>query len=384
MFVVLTLVIPLIMLVGGGIGFLTEHLAHSETAHLSVLDKTENFYPYLEEQAANSALEVKPYRGEASRDGYLEEVQNQETDGVLVVSRRQLEEGRLELYVDENSDFSTALIREPVNNAAATYRLQQLGLDPEEVYTAIAPVEVDTRTINGEEKSMVDIIIPLAAGGALILSVMLSGQILMYGVIKEKRNRVVELLLSSISSLELLLGKIVGYGALSLAQIGIWVGAGLGVSLAILEMPEINITVATLLPPFLYFFFGYLMFFSIFAALGATMKEAEGGSQAQGLIVIIPVLPLMFSGPLLQAPNAWWAQLISYIPFFTPTTVLLRMGGTSLPLWEIIITLIILILSTALFIFLGARIFEGTILQYDRSAGIKDLKMLFAKKPQNQ
>lgn len=388
MFLVLTLVIPLIMLAAGFIGYITEHLLEDDQVHLSVLDKTGVFLPYLQEQEkdpySDYTLKAAPYHGQTDIKSYREEIEKEDVDALLVVDKESLEKGNLSLYIEGTRSITPHRIENKIENAinkaATSYRIDQMGLEAGQIRQVTAPVKLEKQQITGEDWDLADFIAPVIAGSALIISVILSGQILMYGVIKEKRNRVVEILLSSISSLELLLGKMAGFGALSLAQVSIWLGTGLFAAYTFLEIPEMNLTASHLVPPVLFFFFGYLMFFSIFTALGATMKEAEGGSQAQGLIIVIPVLPLMFSGPLLQAPETTWVKIISHVPFFTPTTVLLRMGVSTLPFWEIATTLSVLILSTALFIYLGSRIFEGTILQYERSAGLKDLKALFVKK----
>jgi len=376
-FLVLTFVIPLIMVAVGGISYLTEQSAQEEGLNLAVVDQTSEFYRYLEDHTEGSPVVIETI--EAESDDFERLLQEEPYEAILEIEEDSLQRGALTLYTEDARGLNIGNLRGVINNAASSYRVEKMGLDPQEIEIATAPVELETRTVTGEEEDFADMVVPFIAGMALIFAVILTGQILMYGVIKEKRNRVVEILLSSISSLELLLGKIAGFGALSLAQIGIWLGAGLVVALTLIEIPVVNLGAGQVVIPILFFFFGFLMLFSIFAAVGATMKEAEGGSQAQGMIIIIPMIPLFLATPLIMNPNALWARIISHIPPFTPTAVLIRMGGTNLPAWEIASTLAVLILATVLFVYLGAKIFEGTILQYDRSAGWKDLKMLFRK-----
>lgn len=194
----------------------------------------------------------------------------------------------------------------------------------------------------------------------------------MYGVIKEKRNRIVEILLSSVSSLDLLTGKLLGFGLLGLMQIFLWAGIGLVVALRFFDLSGILPSVGDGLIYLFYFVFGYLLIASLFAALGATMKDAEGGGQVQGLVILIPMLPVFLAGPMVASPNALWARLLSHIPPFIPSTVLLRMAGTNLPTWEIFTTGAMLMASVVAFVYLSARIFQGGILRFERATTLAE------------
>ena len=386
-FMVLTFLLPLLIGVVVGVSFLVERIYQPEEIELAVADRTGFIFPYLEEHSEGiPGTTLSSIRGD--REEFAGLLQEGVYDGILLVEKESLETGSLLLYVQDARSLDMLIMREVLSSALqeattgalSSYRLENLGVGLREIEEATATVEIDTRPLPGAEPGIITFLAPLAAGMALIFAVIFSGQMLLYGVLKEKRNRIVEILLSSISSPELLLGKIAGFGALTLTQVVIWLGAGLLIALSVLDVPDLAFSASQLLLPLLFFVFGYLMFSSIFAALGATMKEAEGGSQVQGLLLIILMVPLFLLTPLLMDPNATWARILSYIPPFTPTTVLLRMGITTLPPWEIASTFAVLLLSTALFVYLGARIFEGTILQYNRAAGWQDVRSLFFKK----
>ncbi len=386
LFLVLTFLLPLIMGVVVGVSFLIEQIAQQDEVNLAVVDRTGIFFPYLEAHREGTPVTLHSVHGDSGLFG--EVLQEGTYDGILLVDQEGLETGSLLMYVEDARSLDMIIFRgitaSPlkgvVTSAVSSYRLEVMGLDPRAIEAATADVELKTRTLAGDEPDLIAFLIPLAAGMALIFAVFFSGQMLLYGVIKEKRNRVVEILLSSISSLELLMGKIAGFGALTLCQLGIWLGAGLVVLLSLIDFRTLGLNAGQIILPGLFFLFGFLMLSSIFAAVGATMKEAEGGSQVQGLIVLIPMVPLFLITPMMMNPNAAWAKIISHIPLFTPTAVLLRMGMTTLPAWEMASTLAVLILSTALFVYLGAKIFEGTILQYSRATGWEDVKTLFSRK----
>ncbi len=244
---------------------------------------------------------------------------------------------------------------------------------------ATSQVSIQTRTLAGEEGSIAEMLVPFAVVFILVLAAMFSGQVLMYGVIKEKRNRIVELLLSSISSLDLLVGKLIGFAALGLLQVSIWITVGLAVASRFTDLSEISLVASDLVPAILFFVGGYLLFASLFAAMGATMKDAEGGSQTQGLVILVPMIPLFAAQAIIMMPNALWVRIITFVPPFIPVTVLLRMAATTLPWWELVAAFVALVLSVAVFIIIGARIFDRGILQFDRTISFKDMKRMLKK-----
>jgi len=136
----------------------------------------------------------------------------------------------------------------------------------------------------------------------------------------------------------------------------------------------------SLIPLILFFIGGYLMFAALFAAMGATMKDAEGGSQTQGMVVLIPMIPMFASVSILMSPNAAWVRVFSYIPIFTPTTMLMRIASTTLPWWELASTFMVMLLGIAFFIYLGARIFSRGLLQFDRSISFREMGKMMRKR----
>lgn len=378
-FLILTFIIPIIMLISGGVGYITERMEHEQPCKIAVIDETGEFYPFLEEQLKGMALTITQYDPK-----HLSEVESLvmegEYDGFIIFTEDNIATGHISFYASDARNINQNLLTSELELVLSMYRLKTLGLNPEQIATASIPLIVDIRSLQGDEMNIVDFILPLVTGMILIFAVVFSGQVLMYGVIKEKQNRIVEILLSSISSFELLLGKIIGFGLLSLIQMAIWIFAGIIVAGRFVDLNALQMSVGDFVVPFLFFFFGYFMLSSLFAAVGATMKEAQEGSQLQGLIIMVPMIPLFLAGPIVVNPNALWVRILSHVPPFIPAMVLLRMGRTELPAWEIATTLTTLVLSAFLFISIGARIFEGGIMKYDRAFTFKDLKEILAKK----
>ncbi len=378
MFLVLTFVIPLLIVGVGSLEFITQEFMRTQETELVVLDETGEIAHRLQEKTAGTNIDLIIFSG--SKEELKAQTLAGTYDSFIVISEDSINDGNFQVFSTDPRDISPAQIRSHLEKTITGFRLETLGLSPEEITKATKPIVLDVQAIEDETPfALGRFLVPIALGMILLLSVIFSGQMLMYGVIKEKRNRVVEILLSSISSLELLIGKIMGYGLLSLLQVGIWCLAALFTASRFFDFRELGLTLEILLPPLLIFLLGYIMLASLFAALGSTMKEAEEGSQAQGLIILVPMIPLFLSGLLMTAPNTLWVRIFTHIPPFIPAMALLRMGATTLPWWEIGTITLSLVISIFLFTYIGSRIFSRGILQYD-AIGFRDLFKIIRKK----
>ncbi len=378
-FLVTTLMMPLIMILAAGISYFASTSVAREEQHIAVIDETGEFFPYLESHLAGSPVQVM-LRRRSELQQLSEAVEKGELNGYLDLGRDNLEGGVIHYHVRDAKEMNTMLIEEAVRAVMTRYRMEKMGLTAEEIALATAPVALKVRSVSGEEASIAAMIAPFFFSIVLVVAVMISGQVLMYGVLKEKRNRIVEILLSSVTAIDLLLGKILAFGLLGLLQIAIWMTVGLAAASRFINLGEMGMAPESLIPLILFFIGGYLMFAALFAAMGATMKDAEGGSQTQGMVVLIPMIPMFASVSILMSPNAAWVRVFSYIPIFTPTTMLMRIASTTLPWWELASTFMVMLLGIAFFIYLGARIFSRGLLQFDRSISFREMGKMMRKR----
>ncbi len=377
-FLVTTLMIPLFMLLGAGISYYATTSTSQEEYRVAVIDETGEFFPYLETQLVNSPVKVSLHDS-ALREQLANKVGANELKGYIIFTPENVQSGMIDYYVKDAKEVNMGTLSDAVQAALTLYRMEKMGMTAEEISLATAPVVLNPRSLSGEEVSVAAMVAPIFFAVVLIFAVMISGQVLMYGVLKEKRNRIIEILLSSVTALELLVGKIIGFGLLGLLQIGIWLAVGLAVAARYFDLGQMGMSPAELIPILLFFIGGYVMYAALFAAVGATMKDAEGGSQTQGLIVLIPVIPLFASGAIIMSPNALWVKILSYIPIFTPATMLMRIGATNLPWWELASTFTVLMLGAALIVYLGARIFSRGLLQFERTISFKEMGKMMRK-----
>ncbi len=341
---------------------------------IAIVDEGGDFFPYLEEQAGHIPMEITDYRDDL--ETLTEAMMEGHYDGYLVFSEEGLlKTGSIPYYVSEARNVNMEVVYNFFDKPVTIYRLEKVGLTPEQIAVTDIPLNIIPTSVGGEETTLYEVIVPVAVAMILVFAIVFSGQILMYGVIREKRNRIIEILLSSISSMDLMLGKILGFGVLGLMQVTIWVTVGLIVGSFFIDIFQ-YIPMATIIPSLFIFVFGYMMLAAMFAAAGATMKDAEGGSQMQGLVIMIPMIPLFISGPIFMNPDAFWVRLLSYVPPFSPIGALMRSGATNIPGWEMVLILTVMLASGLLFVYLGSKIFEGSILQYDRNISFGEVRRM--------
>jgi ABC-2 type transport system permease protein len=378
LFVVTTLMIPLIMLLSVGISYYAGTRTTQAKLDVAVIDETGELFPYLESAFSSTSVTLS-LSEPAQQERLAGQVEEGELSGYLIFTPENVQTGVIDYYVLSANDVNVGLLDRPVKTALTSYRLEKMGLTVEEIGLATAPMVLQPRSISGEGISIVGAIAPFVVSIILLIAVMTSGQVLMYGVLKEKRNRIVEILLSSVSAVDLLLGKILGLGLLGVLQIGIWMVVGLVAASRFIDLSQLGMTAGAILPMLLFLIGGYIMFAALFAAIGATMKSVEEGSQAQSTVVLIPMIPMFASSAIIMSPNALWVRICSHIPVFTPVMMLMRLSVTTVPAWEIATTFAALMLGLVFFVIFGARIFSRGLLQFDRTLSFREIERMMRK-----
>ncbi|MBI1730385.1 ABC transporter permease [Candidatus Acetothermia bacterium] len=215
--------------------------------------------------------------------------------------------------------------------------------------------------------------------------VLFSGTFVLQTIVREKQSRVVEILLAAVSPKDMIVGKILAFGALGIVQTLIWVAVGL--LTMILIGPYLGLPVGPLLGLLLaympwgklilfivYFVLGYLFIASFSAGMGATMTDVLSGQQVQSLIIALPsALPLMLFSVIIQSQDSFLPTLLSYIPPTIAGTMMLRLSVADLPFWEVGLSLIILLASILIVMRLAGKVFEVGILMYGKSASLKEI-----------
>ena len=241
-------------------------------------------------------------------------------------------------------------------------------------------------------------------GMLMYITMLLYGTVVMYGAIEEKSTRVVEIIVSSVRPSELLMGKILGIGTMGLVQMLIWtlmivavqmfagVVAGFFVDPAAtglaadasaddvlaaagIRLPDISPMLFVWF--LLYFLGGYLLYASIFAAVGI-LVESPQDAQSLMLPVILPIIvSIMFLGPVIESPQSSLAVALSMVPFTSPVLMVVRLAVTNVLWWEVLLSLALLGGGFLGSVWLSARIYRTGLLMYGKKINLLDVVRWF-------
>lgn len=206
----------------------------------------------------------------------------------------------------------------------------------------------------------------------LFMSAFINGVMALYGVVKEKQSRVVELVLSSISAREMMAGKVIGLGLAGLLQVIVWVTTAYLIASQFTTISLEALTAVHWITYPIYFVLGYMLIASIYAAVGAVMKDVQSGG-AGGLVGMVPYLPVMFVYFIVENPDHIVVRIAGFIPPFTPSVMMLRIGATAVPPWEIALSILSLALGVLITMAIAARIFEIGLLMYGKAPTAREL-----------
>jgi ABC-2 type transport system permease protein len=256
---------------------------------------------------------------------------------------------------------------------------------------ASQPPEIANRIINGNkltvqsadnsrgttEDRILNVILPIIAGILFIIAMSTTSGYLMQAVVEEKENRTMEIMVTSVSPNQLMTGKTLADITVGFTQLLVWV---LFVVIALVigknYIPQMNnvkfsgetiaLLAAVMIPAF-------IMISGLMAAVGATISEASEGQQFVGLFTIPLWLPFFFFATFLENPNSPLAIILSFFPLTAPMTLALRIGLSSVPEWQLITSVTILVLSAIGAVWLAGRAFRMGMLRYGQRLRWKEI-----------
>ncbi len=235
-------------------------------------------------------------------------------------------------------------------------------------------IEWQSYTAQGETLTEADALqafmTPMIYVMILFFAVFLSSQVLMRSIIAERSNRIMELLISSITPQALMAGKIVGLGLLVLTQVTIY----LTVSTTAAAWSGMALPVLADLGWFLaYALAGYFLYAALFAAVGSVFETEQEAQQVVGMLSIIPLLPIIFSTLVITQPDALPVRIASFIPPVTPFIMIIRLAVSEVPWWEAWGSLLVLILFTILLVRWAGIVFRTAILMYGKRVTLTEI-----------
>lgn len=276
------------------------------------------------------------------------------------------ENGKIKAVVKKDMD---AKLKGVVDAFAGQVALQKqiatLGGDPAKVSAAVASAKAEVAPL--EKPYPYDtsqLVIGIAAGVLVYMSLLITGQMVAGGVVEEKSSRVVELLLAAVKPWQLMAGKVLGIGAVGLIQVALIAVSGLVAGAATGLLPSLGAATGSIIWLLVWFILGFLAYALVFAAMGALVSRQEDAAS-----VVTPVLMFVIAGYVVGVstlptdPGNKLAEVLSILPPFAPTLMPMRLAIGGVPLWETVLSLALMIAVLPGLVWLSARIYRNAIMR---------------------
>ena len=376
---ILTLAVPVILLVllvavpvARGIGGDDED-RDKDQDQIGILD--------LSGELAVDAGTVPGFQLYQDRESGIAALLADEIKGFFVIPEDYLATGKVE-WLDPDLDvIPSGSIRGRVR---VFLRAALVGDDlaPELVARMLDPADFNRIKIN-EDGSIIDkdqdkagrILVPLIFGGLLMFAIMMGGSIMLNSVSEEKETRMIEVLLTSVSPLAVMVGKVLALGVTGLIQIAVWVALVAIIGPHIFDQipgaGQLAIEPGVLALVIGFFLTGYLVFAVTMAGIGAATASFKEASQISTIVMLPSFVPVWFVALLLENPDGGVARVLSFIPFTAPVTMMIRLAASDVPLWEVVASLAVLLLTGVALLWISARVFRAGLLMYGQRMSLR-------------
>jgi ABC-2 type transport system permease protein len=296
-----------------------------------------------------------------------EDLASGKISGYIVIPEDYIVNGSLD-YV--KTDFNPLSAFEQAGKFQDLLTKNLLVDDPETAERYINPLNIELINKNPDPKqaqeSTASLLIPTAITVLFYIILVSSATLLLHSITKEKENRVMEMLMSSVTSRQILTGKIIALGLVGLLQTGVWLGSGLllmGTGRQMNMLPDvIDIPTSFMIWSLIFFLGGYLLYASLMAGVGAMVPNLREASQATTLVIMPMIVPLVMMNNLIQSPDGALAMTLSFIPFTAPVAMLTRMAVVTVPWWQVAISAILLILFAIWVIQVISNLFRSQVI----------------------
>jgi len=320
---------------------------------------------------------------DAERDNLRRQISDGKIDGFIWLSDSDLAARKVVYSAKDVTNFGEGIeMRNAVHSAIVKKQLAQKGMSGAEVESVLKPIDFDSiRIEKGKEgaSGVAVFLVSFTMVMLLYINVLVYGFAVMRSIIEEKSSRILEVLLSSVTAKQLLAGKIIGVGAVGLTQALIWLAIAGAFSIAGMTasrsmMSNVHIPMAGIVAFAVFFILGYFLYSTMYAALGAMVNSDQEAQQVQWPAMLPIVFSIILSTPVLQHPNSQLAVWTSLIPFFTPILMFVRIMAETPPLWQILLSVVLMLVTTWGLLGLSSRIYRVGILMYGKRPTLPELR----------
>jgi len=305
-------------------------------------------------------------------------------------------------------------IRSQLRRIIRDYKITELNLDKQALEVLDTKIQIESESITEESENNGILSSALGAGLGSIMGMIMMfivtiyGSMVMRSVMEEKTNRIVEVMISSVKPMQLMLGKIIGVGGVGLTQLLIWailipliyIGTFffMGIDTSAMSDPSVMAASANMdsgdiqdmilqismeisevnwfyiIGLFIFYFIGgYFLFSSLYAAIGSAIGDDMGEAQSLTIPITMPIIISFYiSMVVVRAPDSSLAVWASIFPLFSPIVMPARLAFNP-PLWQLALSMILLIATTLFIVWISAKIYRVGILMYGKKASFKEL-----------
>jgi len=377
-FIILTFALPVLALLAMGIFHFTSDAIEpsAEAIKIGYVDETQSFNQFVSQ---GNMVFVSFNSSEETTRALIEKDINE----YIIIPNDFISTGVIQRYILQREVTPSTATQNAIKNFVTSNLLA--GKVPPTVITRVeAPLNLVTTILtptgdtDSKQGGLLNLIIPAIFSFLLAFSLSFSSAYVLQGLGEEKENRLMEILLSSVSARQLIFGKVLGIGAAGLVQVVVWVisipillrlaSSSIGGILSMIQIP-VNFWVFGIV----YFILGYSLFAvlsAIIAAISSTVREAQG---IASIFMLFSMVPFWFFSLIMLFPNSPIWIILSIFPVSAPVLVMVRLGMTGVPTWQLIASMAVLIFSILGGLLLAAKLLRTYILMYGKRPTLREI-----------
>jgi len=329
---------------------------------------------------AHFTVEVSTDTTDAQRAALTEKVKDKTLDGFLWATPDAIKARKLDFVTRDVSSFiENGVLGQTVSDALRRSALKSKGLKEDEIDNALQSVDVEPQSPLGKDAPNPQVMFFATLGMVMVLyvTVLLYGVNVMRSILEEKTSRIMEVMLSTANAKELMAGKILGVGAVGLTQVAIWAGTALVFSAGPLAagaaLLKGVLSIKLLIFFALYFLLGYVLYSTLCAAVGSMVNSEQEAQQLQFLIMMPMILSVIMIMQIFQHPNSPMAFWGSLFPFTAPLVMFTRIAMQEPPMWQIGLSIVLMVATIYGMIWLCGRIYRVGILMYGKKPTLPEI-----------
>lgn len=418
-FILTTLLMPLLIVVCGGVPALIGYLndAGSDVEKVAIIDESGRYGAAVTDTEMYQFVAMKGDTASAANVRDFYDKSSGDLAAVVVIPATVDKGTAVTVYSESTVNISLKdHINRELSDTITRAKLASYGIEGLQEMIDNSTVDVDVKSVKwsndgseNESSTEVAMILGLMLSLFTYMFVLMYGAMIMNGVVEEKTNRIVEVIVSSCKPFQLMMGKILGIGLVGLTQIAVWTmlmgivmsvcgavaGVGFGFmgdnsmmmggaaqqaaacvdedTMASIMRSLFSVNYVAIVSCFvLYFLGGYMLYASLFAACGSAVDQASDAGQFTSPLIFIMIIALYAGMACIDNPSGPMAVACSMIPFTSPVVMMIRLPY-DVPFWQILVSLLLLYATAAGTVWVAARIYRTGILLYGKKHGFKDM-----------